>query len=80
MIPREIKFPVVRNVELRNVTLKRAQYALYLRGFKNAPIENEGVGPHTKTTLHHIQELKKKHGIDYDSHASYRFSELEPSE
>ncbi len=41
---------------------------------------NEGVGPHTKTTFHHIQELKRKHGIDYDSHASYRFSELEPSE
>jgi catechol 2,3-dioxygenase-like lactoylglutathione lyase family enzyme len=36
---------------------------------------NEGVGPHTKTTLHYIQELKKKHGIDYDCHASYRFSE-----
>ena len=36
---------------------------------------NEGVGPHTKTTLHHIQALKKKHGIDYDSHASYRFAE-----
>jgi hypothetical protein len=36
---------------------------------------NEGVGPHTKTTLHHIQELKKKHGIDYDTHASYRFAE-----
>jgi hypothetical protein len=34
---------------------------------------NEGVGPHTKTTLHYIEELKKKHGIDYDSHASYRF-------
>jgi hypothetical protein len=34
---------------------------------------NEGVGPHTKTTLRYIQELKKKHGIDYDSHASYRF-------
>ncbi len=32
--------PVVRNVELRNVTMKKAQYALYLRGFKNAPIEN----------------------------------------
>jgi len=26
-------------------------------------------------TLHYIQELKKKHGIDYDSHASYRFVE-----
>ena len=36
---------------------------------------NEGVGPHTKTTLKHIEELKKKHGIDYDSHASYRFVE-----
>ena len=36
---------------------------------------NEGVGPHTKTTLHQIQALKKKHGIDYDSHASYRFAE-----
>ena len=36
---------------------------------------NEGVGPHTKTTLLHIEELKKKHGIDYDSHASYRFVE-----
>lgn len=36
---------------------------------------NEGVGPHTETTLRHIQELKKKHGIDYDCHASYRFVE-----
>ncbi len=36
---------------------------------------NEGVGPHTQTTLRHIQELKKKHGIDYDCHASYRFVE-----
>jgi catechol 2,3-dioxygenase-like lactoylglutathione lyase family enzyme len=36
---------------------------------------NEGVGPHTQTTLKYIQELKKKHGIDYDSHGSYRFTE-----
>ena len=36
---------------------------------------NDGVGPHTKATLHYIQDLKKKHGIDYDSHASYRFVE-----
>jgi catechol 2,3-dioxygenase-like lactoylglutathione lyase family enzyme len=33
------------------------------------------VSPHTKTTLRYIQELKKKHGIDYDVHASYRFVE-----
>ncbi|HLJ26235.1 MAG TPA: glycoside hydrolase family 28 protein [Candidatus Angelobacter sp.] len=32
--------PVVRNVELRNVTTTKAQYALYLRGFKKAPIED----------------------------------------
>jgi|SRR5277367_2447617 len=36
---------------------------------------NEGVEPHTQTTIRYIQELKKKHGIDYDSHASYRFVE-----
>jgi catechol 2,3-dioxygenase-like lactoylglutathione lyase family enzyme len=36
---------------------------------------NEGVGPHTRTTLHYIEELRKKHGIDYDTHGSYRFVE-----
>lgn len=36
---------------------------------------NDGVGPHTERTVRYIQELKKKHGIDYDSHGSYRFVE-----
>lgn len=36
---------------------------------------NDGVTPHTQTTVRYIQELKKKHGIDYDSHGSYRFVE-----
>ena len=36
---------------------------------------NDGVGPHTKTTLRYIQELKQKHAIDYDTHGSYRFNE-----
>ena len=36
---------------------------------------NEDVGPHLPATLRYIQELKKKHGIDYDSHGSYRFVE-----
>jgi hypothetical protein len=35
----------------------------------------EGVGPHTKADLRQIAGLKQKHGIDYDSHASYRFVE-----
>jgi len=30
--------PVVRNVSLRKVTTEKAKYALYLRGFENAPI------------------------------------------
>ena len=37
---------------------------------------NQGVAsPHTKKTHLYIQELRKKHGIDYDTHASYRFVE-----
>jgi catechol 2,3-dioxygenase-like lactoylglutathione lyase family enzyme len=36
---------------------------------------NEGVEPHTTAQLKYIEELKKKHGIDYDSHGSYRFVE-----
>ncbi len=36
----------------------------------------EGVAsPHTHRTLAHIRELRSKHGIDYDCHASYRFVE-----
>jgi hypothetical protein len=31
--------------------------------------------PHTAKTLAHIQALKKKHRIEYDVHASYRFVE-----
>jgi catechol 2,3-dioxygenase-like lactoylglutathione lyase family enzyme len=36
---------------------------------------NDGVQPHTASQLKYIAELKKKHGIDYDSHGSYRFVE-----
>lgn len=39
-------------------------------------IVGDGVAsPHTMRTLKYIQELKKKHGIDYDTHDSYRFEE-----
>ena len=36
---------------------------------------NDGVGPHTPANVRFIQTLKAKHGIDYDSHGSYRFVE-----
>jgi catechol 2,3-dioxygenase-like lactoylglutathione lyase family enzyme len=41
----------------------------------NEPLGDGVASPHTKSQLRHIQELKQKHGIDYDSHASYRFVE-----
>ena len=41
----------------------------------NEPRGDGVASPHTKRTLRYIQELKRKHGIDYDSHASYRFVE-----
>jgi hypothetical protein len=41
----------------------------------NEPLGDGVASPHTKGQLRYIQELKKKHGIDYDSHGSYRFVE-----
>jgi catechol 2,3-dioxygenase-like lactoylglutathione lyase family enzyme len=39
-------------------------------------VAGEGVAsPHTQYTHRYIEELRKKHGIDYDCHASYRFVE-----
>lgn len=37
------------------------------------PLGDGVASPHTKADLRYIQELKRKHGVDYDSHASYRF-------
>lgn len=31
--------------------------------------------PHSKPTFQLIERLKKKHGLDYDTHANYRFTE-----
>lgn len=44
----------------------------------NEPLGDGVASPHTKSQLRYIQELKKKHGIDYDSHGSYRFVERTP--
>jgi uncharacterized glyoxalase superfamily protein PhnB len=41
----------------------------------NEPLGDGVASPHTAGQLRYIQELKKKHGIDYDSHASYRWVE-----
>lgn len=41
----------------------------------NEPLGDGVASPHTRSQLAYIQELKRKHGIDYDSHGSYRFTE-----
>lgn len=41
----------------------------------NEPLGDGVASPHTKSQLRRIQELKREHGIDYDSHASYRWVE-----
>jgi hypothetical protein len=42
------------------------------------PLGDGVASPHTRSTLRHIHQLKEKHGIDYDCHASYRFVEKSP--
>lgn len=39
------------------------------------PLGDGVASPHTRSQLRYIQTLKDKHGIDYDTHASYRFVE-----
>lgn len=41
------------------------------------PLGDGVASPHTKSQLRYIQQLKAKHGIDYDSHASYAWVEAE---
>jgi catechol 2,3-dioxygenase-like lactoylglutathione lyase family enzyme len=40
------------------------------------PLGDGVASPHTQAQLRYIQQLKAKHGIDYDSHGSYRFVEV----
>lgn len=39
------------------------------------PLGDGVASPHTAAQLRKIQELKQRHGIDYDCHAGYRFVE-----
>ncbi|MEP6689723.1 MAG: VOC family protein [Gemmatimonadaceae bacterium] len=41
----------------------------------NEPLGDGVATPHSKSDIKYIQQLKVKHGIEYDSHASYRFVE-----
>ncbi len=58
----------------KKMTLGEMLEETFLHTFKMEP--DGGVhSPHTEGTLAFIRELKTKHGIEYDTHASYRFVE-----
>jgi uncharacterized glyoxalase superfamily protein PhnB len=58
----------------KKMTLGEMLEETFLHTFESEP--GGGVhSPHTAKTLAYIQELKKKHALDYDTHASYRFVE-----
>ena len=58
----------------KNMTVGETLEETLLHTFEK--VRGGGVAsPHTEKTLSHIQALKKRHQIDYDTHASYRFAE-----
>jgi uncharacterized glyoxalase superfamily protein PhnB len=58
----------------KNMTIGQTLEEMLLHSFEELP-QGGVASPHTESTLAHIRELKKKHGIDYDCHANYRFVE-----
>ncbi|HTL59885.1 MAG TPA: VOC family protein [Candidatus Limnocylindrales bacterium] len=58
----------------KNMTIGEMLEETLLHTFE--PVAGGGVAsPHTEKTLSHIRDLKKKHRINYDTHANYRFVE-----
>jgi predicted enzyme related to lactoylglutathione lyase len=58
----------------KNMTIGETLEETLLHSFEQLP--HGGVAsPHTEFTHYHIRALKKKHKIDYDCHANYRFVE-----
>ena len=59
----------------KNMTIDSLMEETLLHTFEVVGNNEAVASPHTKQQHTYIQELKKKHGIDYDTHASYRFVE-----
>jgi len=59
--------------EFKHMSLSSLLEETFLHTFE--PLGDGVASPHTARDLRQIQELKRKHGINYDCHASYRFVE-----
>jgi polygalacturonase len=64
--------PVVRNVEMRNVTSQKSNYALYLRGFPNAPIYDIRLHDCTFNNVAKADVLEHVQGLELDEVAVNR--------
>lgn len=61
----------------KQMTIGETLEEALLHSFEAAPdMEGQAVAsPHTRRTMTYIEELKKQHGIDYETHDAYRFTE-----
>lgn len=57
----------------KEMTVSSCLEELLLHSFEETA--GGAASPHTAATFDLIEELKAKHGIDYEAHASYRFTE-----
>ncbi|MEM8931380.1 MAG: VOC family protein, partial [Acidobacteriota bacterium] len=60
----------------KGMTLGECLEEIVLHSFER--VGDEGTAsPHDRPTFDHLDELKQRHGLDYDTHACYRFVEPE---
>ena len=59
--------PVVRNVEMHNVTSQKSEYALYLRGFANAPIYDIRLEGCSFGNVEKPNVIEHVHGLSLDN-------------
>jgi hypothetical protein len=58
----------------KGMTVGEMLEEMLLHSFEKVPCDGVA-SPHAERTFSEIHVLKQKHGIDYDTHASYRFVE-----
>ncbi|MBN2318184.1 MAG: glycoside hydrolase family 28 protein [Acidobacteria bacterium] len=58
--------PTVRNIEMANVTSTKSKYALYLRGYKNAPLRNIRISGCSFENTSHPDVIENVEGLTID--------------
>jgi polygalacturonase len=58
--------PVVRNIEMTNVSSKKSKYALYLRGYKHSPLRNIRISRCSFENASHPDVIENVEGLTID--------------